>query len=416
MSPRKRQISATQHRLVDASIGHDGRLQHGSALVMTLITLTFGLAFASVLLYSSSQSQLEAHGKLNRLQADYAAESVTVEVVEKLVAGEVDDWDHATSPNWSEGPFTSAGFDAEGLVAHLTDGSNVLPGLFPVTATSQIEGGGQKQLRIVYRWEGAPDNPFAMAAFGSDDVEIAGSSVYSYDSRTGATFDNMAHVGSDSLNKHGIHIYGTAIVRGDAVVNPQAADPDFIVKLDPSQALTGVARRAAAPFQLPTVTPPPGLTAQPSFSLSSGLQTLPGGDYWYSSVSLSGTAALRFSGFARLFLSGPLNVSDAASLGPTSHEPTKLQIYGTPQCTTIAISPNLPSSSELLSAYGSLRAGVYAPQAAITIGNGARAFGSLVGKTLSAGSCQIWRDVALTYVPSPFTSGRVFRRVSWETH
>ncbi len=178
---------------------------------------------------------------------------------------------------------------------------------------------------------------------------------------------------------------------------------------------------------LPAVVVPSSLTSLASGGTlnvsNNGSQTINGGDYKYTNITLGNNSTLSINGNVRLYLTGNasqvslntgtahvnLNIADGATLqiysngtltfdnnttiNTASHKPSNLQIYST------YTGDNGISISNNSATY----AAVYAPQTDIAITNNAGFYGAVVGKTATLlNNGDVHYDMALASLANPF--------------
>jgi hypothetical protein len=112
-------------------------------------------------------------------------------------------------------------------------------------------------------------------------------------------------------------------------------------------------------------------------SVTGGSNYVAGGDYYATSVNVSGSATMYLQGPVRLYVSGNLTMS-GGYIKTYQNIPANLQIFMLTSGTTIS-----------LSGQADLYAKIYAPLSAVTQSGAADLYGSIIAKTLTfSGSWQ----------------------------
>jgi len=116
---------------------------------------------------------------------------------------------------------------------------------------------------------------------------------------------------------------------------------------------------------------PGNLSNQGSLTVSgSNTLTLSGGTYWYSSIQISNSAKLIFTGPTTLYVTNGITLSNSAKMYASGNRPSDLLIQA--QGSTA----NLSNSTEL---YGAL----YAPNAHVTLSNSAALHGVVMANRVT---------------------------------
>jgi Flp pilus assembly protein TadG len=160
--------------------------------------------------------------------------------------------------------------------------------------------------------------PTPLAGFiGYAGIFYKNNSFYgSYDSRvtttpTVATAASSARLGSNTV----ISGVNNSILQGSAVLGPGASAPTGIV-------ITGSTLYQSTPLPNPSM-PTWSPSGSPTDLVVSGTTVLPGGTYWYNSMTI--TANLSFSGPATIYVNG--NILIDANVTAASGSPKDLTIY-----------------------------------------------------------------------------------------
>jgi hypothetical protein len=132
---------------------------------------------------------------------------------------------------------------------------------------------------------------------------------------TQATAGSLAYVGSNGAITGG----SNNVVSGSANLGPSAPNT---VGITFSGATTRLSTPIETPFD-PAWSPGTNPGGVPQNYTVSGTVTIPGGTYWFTSLTVKGT--LKFSGAATLYVKGPIVVSGA--LYPFNMIPGNLRVY-----------------------------------------------------------------------------------------
>lgn len=169
---------------------------------------------------------------------------------------------------------------------------------------------------------------------------------------------------------------------------------------------------------------PSGLGSAPSLGTINSTQTINGGDWQASQISLSGNRTVTINGTVRLYVTGSTSISGNARIlinaggslevyvagsvsvagngvNNSATTPDKNMWYGLPSCTSWSMSGNADWTGT-----------VYAPQAAVTCNGNGNASGAFVGDTITInGNGSYHFDEAL----STFTGGSAgYSVASWQ--
>jgi len=216
-----------------------------------------------------------------------------------------------------------------------------------------------------------------MAGFiGYNGVTMKNNTFFgSYDSRTTKTPDSSgagkkARVGSNTL----VSGKNNDTIQGDIVLGPQAS-------ADASIVLTGSDLYQGNNLPTPTVPAwnPPGATSALTISCDT---TLPGGTYWYDSMTVN--ANLTFSGTATVYVNG--DVTFGGTIAPSSGNPVDLTIY---QIGAHAFGDSSGNGMNLT-------ANVVAPQSDFTSKNNLNYYGSGIFSTITTkNNANFYYDITL---------------------
>ncbi len=230
-------------------------------------------------------------------------------------------------------------------------------------------------------------DPFSKAAHaqgnvapGTPAISLLGNNFTdSYDSRTGAYGGSNVHhqgdISTDVTSAGAISLGPNTTVNGSVAVGPSGNTGTAIVG---TGAVTGTKTTEGATWNMPLPTIPTGVINSGSLSVSGhSTVTLSAGTYWFSSISITGSAQLATTGAVKIYVTGPADIG-GNGIATAGNLPPNLLIYGTADptnpantCTSVSIHGN-----------GNFYGAVYAPAAAIqTSGNG-EVFGALSGNTV----------------------------------
>jgi len=221
---------------------------------------------------------------------------------------------------------------------------------------------------------------------------------------------------------------GQAHIDGDATTGPSGTfNNDAVVSGD-------IAHNSNV--TLPAVVVPASLTSLPSSGSISvtgqGTQTVPSGNYKYSSISTSGQAVLTITGPANIYLTGSSSLTSSgqskiaispSSTGPVviyaagdisvtgqgflnnTYLPANLQIYGS----------NSSSQNISLSGQSDFYGTIYAPKGNLSLSGQAGDFGSFIGDMLTmSGQAAIHHDESLAGLTLPLFMPRGWIPDSWK--
>ncbi len=240
------------------------------------------------------------------------------------------------------------------------------------------------QRRQVVAYVRVSTSPFNMALFAKRSITASGNAVIdSYDSKTGVVGSN-GDLGTNGTSAGAITVSGNARVKGDAVVGP-GADVSTAIVETAQAVIEGTKSAASSTATLNPVEIPGDLPDSGALSVSGrSVLTLPGGTYWYSSIDISGQAAVSFSGPAVLYVSGPVSIS-GQGIVTAGNLPPNLLIY-------VRGSPAVSVSGQ-----GDFYGAIYAPDSPVTLSGNAAFYGAVVGDTIDNSGIELFRyDEALT--------------------
>ena len=255
-----------------------------------------------------------------------------------------------------------------------------------------------KTARVVL--EKSEYHPFDYGVFGDEGINMNSNAlVDSYDSRNGEYGDtNMGsngHVGTNATHDGAIDLMSNAQIYGNAITGPES-DPEAAITTGPNAYIDGTKLALDAPKELPSVSPPEGLSPKGDYFLGGNDEDLISESGEYSSFMIDNNAKVTIIADVTLYITGAfsllsnsqLELADGASvtiyLGGTfeqnsntqinniSMDPTKLEFFGTDAFNSTMV---WNSSTQFFGA-------VYVPRANVVYNSNADFYGSMVGKYL----------------------------------
>lgn len=257
-----------------------------------------------------------------------------------------------------------------------------------------------KTVRVVL--ERSEYHPFDYGIFGDEGVNMNSNAVVdSYDSRNGEYSDtNMGsngHVGTNATHEGALDLKSNAQIYGNAITGPES-DPEAAITTSPNAYIDGTKLALDAPKELPSVSPPEGLTQKGNYFLGGNDQDIISESGEYSSFMIDNNAKVTITADVTLYITGAfsllsnsqLELADGASvtiyLGGTfeqnsntqinnlSTDPTKLSVFGT----------NTFNSQMVWNSNTQFFGAVYVPRANVLYDSNADFYGSIVGKYLES--------------------------------
>jgi len=257
-----------------------------------------------------------------------------------------------------------------------------------------------KTARVVL--EKSEYHPFDYGVFGDEGINMNSNAVVdSYDSRNGEYGDtNMGsngHVGTNATHDGAIDLRSNAQIYGNAISGPES-DPEAAIATGPNAYIDGTKLALDAPKELPSVSPPEGLSPKGDYFLGGNDEDLISESGEYSSFMIDNNAKVTIIADVTLYITGAfsllsnsqLELGDGASvtiyLGGTfeqnsntqinniSMDPTKLEFFGTDAFNSTMV---WNSSTQFFGA-------VYVPRANVVYNSNADFYGSMVGKYLQS--------------------------------
>lgn len=246
--------------------------------------------------------------------------------------------------------------------------------------------------------------PFAV--FGDTEIRMSGrATTDSYDSRNGpyAPGGTNGDIGTNSVGRGDISLSGQARVNGDALVGT-TGNPSSVISTSGQASISGTQSAATSATSMPSVQIPNNLVNRGQLSLSGGTTTLPGGTYWYESISVGSGGSLRFTGPATVYVSESVSIS--GSVSAANNLPPNLVVK-------VADDDGVS-----LSGGGTLYGAIYAPKSDVSLSGNVELFGGIMAKkvTMSGGGndpLMLHYDEALSKVSGIGSEPKVLMR-SWQ--
>jgi hypothetical protein len=264
-------------------------------------------------------------------------------------------------------------------------------------------------------------DPFKNAIHAKNSVELVGNAwTDSFDSRNGqynvgGNRGSNGDVSTDSIAAGAISVAPNSTIDGDAIVGP-GGNP--AVAINNNGTITGCTTCVEpAAQQLDPTKIPDYLVNQGPLSISGNKEhVLPGGEYWFSSIKITGNGKLIANGAVKIYVTGNIDIG-GNGVATAGNLPPNLLIYG-----TVDPSDSSQKTTEVkIHGNGDFYGAVYAPFAALEVfGNGA-VYGALTGNTAKINGnggfhydealSNLGRFVTTTVTTTYTTTG--FTRHSW---
>lgn len=248
---------------------------------------------------------------------------------------------------------------------------------------------------------------FSKAVASLGNITMSGQAgTDSYDSNLGSYADQPHTYEGDIAANGSITMSGQAYVHGDA--NP---GPGFPFSGQPN--VTGSYGTQQAPF---VVDPIPAATLAAARTTNSNaniappiagtalnlsgetVAVLPGGTYYFTSISVTGQAGINVTGPSTIYVDGG-NISISGQGVMNGGRPRNLLLYST-------------GSNISLSGQAAFTGAIYAPNATVTFSGQENFYGSITcGNNVDSGQAKIHFDLDLLNVSPVFANGRV---TSWQ--
>ncbi len=237
-------------------------------------------------------------------------------------------------------------------------------------------------------------DPFSNAAHARGDVPTPGTVIAlignmytdSYDSRNGAYGGTNVHtrgdISTDVTYNSAIDLGPNTSVSGNAAVGP-GGDPT--TGITGSGTITGSRTTETAAWNIPLSTIPTGVTNSGALSLSgSSTRSLPAGTYWFSSISIGGSAQLITTGAVKIYVTGSVDIG-GNGIVTAENKPPNFLLYGTrdPTSTNPACVSTNCCTSIHIHGNGNFYGAVYAPYATITQDGNGEVFGALTANVVT---------------------------------
>lgn len=244
------------------------------------------------------------------------------------------------------------------------------------------------------------------AVFSDTSIQMGGSvQLDSYDSRLG-DYDSQTprangDLGTNTTGAGMVMISGSVRIRGDVIVGP-GGNPSQVIRTSGSVTIEGSRLAAAQRRVLDPVQIPAGCVNQGSLSLAgSGTVTFSSGTYCYSSIQISGSVRVNYTGPATVYVTGGVQLAGSAQISSSGNTPGNLKLMVQGRSDTL-----IAGSSRL---FGVL----YAPRSGVQIAGSSQIYGSVTGLNLQqAGSSRIHYDEALNQ-NSGATTGNQSTLLAW---
>lgn len=242
--------------------------------------------------------------------------------------------------------------------------------------------------RQVIAYVNFPPTSSTYAIFADTSIQMSGNAqTDSYNSRVGSyesqTPRMNGDMGTNTIQAGFVTISGNVRIRGDATVGP-GGNPTRVIQTSGNVVIEGSQTAASFLKVLGPVQIPSNLTNLGNLQLSGNTtQTLGGGNYWYSSISITGNARLNFTGSANVYVTGDVKIAGNG--------------VGTSQNTPANFSLNISGAREVsFTGNGNFYGAVYAPDSGIQITGNGSIFGSVVGDSIQqSGNAKVHYDEAL---------------------
>lgn len=262
---------------------------------------------------------------------------------------------------------------------------------------------------------------FRFAAFGKQSISMTNSAtINSYDSDLGdyggTNIGSNGNVGTNGTTNGVITLSNSSRINGDANTGSGGT-----INLINSSSISGTQShtsneaypQVAVPLELVSLSSGGGLSLT-----NSATGTLSGGDYQYTSISLSNSAQLTITGNARIYLTSSataFSVSNSAQFKIQSGASVTIYSQGKTTVSNSGSINNLgkkPADFILYSSYsgsngvdisnsGSFYGSIYAPATSVSFSNSAEVYGSVIGNTISLpNSAKIHYDLAMSRLMS----------------
>lgn len=242
--------------------------------------------------------------------------------------------------------------------------------------------------RQVVAYVNFPPSSATYAIFADTSIQMSGNAgTDSYDSRIGSyesqTPRSNGDMGTNTIRAGYVTMSGNVKIKGDATVGP-GGNPTSVIRTSGNVVIEGSQTAAPSLKALDPVQVPSNLTNLGNLRLSGNTtMTLGGGDYWYSSISITGNGRLNFTGAANVYVTGSVRIAGNG--------------VGTSQNTPANFSLNVSGVREVaFSGNGNFYGAVYAPDSGLQITGNGSIFGSIVGDSIQqSGNAYIHYDEAL---------------------
>ncbi len=364
------------------------RKEKGFLLIVVLSFIaTITILSAAVLAYCRVEIASSRDFE-NRMAAFHWAEGALDQTISALRV------DHS----YSQLPATAVSNDrASGIYysAVASAGNNV----YLIEATGEVNSNDvAAQQRTVQAYiDLSPPSMFNMALFSRDAITMSGNaSINAYDSSEGpyhsTTATDEGHIGTNAAGSGAITLSGNVRIKGNATVGPEAVHD--AIRTSGNADITGTRSSAARATVIPPVVIPGHAVASGALNVSGNtVQTLAGGTYRFTSLSITGNGKVVFTGSAEVYVTGNVSIS-GNGFGTASNLPPNLKIY-VEGSRTVSLTGN-----------GAFYGAIVAPDSSVQISGNGKLLGAVVGNSITvSGNGDIHYDKALAGAGSSPTTG-----------
>jgi hypothetical protein len=249
---------------------------------------------------------------------------------------------------------------------------------------------------------------FVEGLFSHDDLTFDGvNRTDAYDSRLGTYALQATNVdasgtyaqlgGNVGSNAGFIDLHGSAItIRGDAIPGPlhtvnEMGNPVVTGDTAPRKYEKDLTPTSLADFQAANTTNNNGNWTRVGGSLSynsttkaltyqtAGVLTMPGGTYFFSSLTLKAGATIKFTGPAKIYVTGSMDMVGGTLINDGA--PPDLMIFAHPYPVPSGTAPT--STNVKINGGSGSKWAMYGPEANLTIGGGSEIYGAAVAKSIT---------------------------------
>ena len=283
-----------------------------------------------------------------------------------------------------------------------------------------------------------PGGAFIEGLFSDKDLVFNGKNTTdAWDSRTGTYASEATHAdafgpyadsgGNVGSNSGFIELHGSSIeVRGDAIPGPgrsvaESGSPVVTGDTTPRKYERDLPPTPLADFQAALASNADGTwtasggnlnydaSAQSLTLKAGGILTLPGGTYFFSNFSLQGNSTVKFTGPAKVYVTGSFDLSGGVLVNATGL-PANLMIFANPYALPAGFAP-VTTAVKVNGGSGAAFA-MYGPNATLAIGGNSDIYGAAVASQISInGDCRFHYDKALDDIG--FVGAARIERLYW---